>query len=163
MWFAPVGAQVLPCGVLSDDQTDFLNARPSLELLFPRDGGAYRAEAFEVDQLLDVIARRVAAGVRFVLVFCYADFDLGCDSDVKLMEVAGEDVDVCDFVRGLRYRRSGSWRTGNDKCKDEMQGSLHCAAHDSTVRRFGRDDTSFGASGILKNSNSNEAGFIRRS
>jgi hypothetical protein len=61
----------------------FLIRDHPLELLFPRDGGTDRAEAFEVDELFDVIARRVAVGVYFVLVFCYAYFDLRCDSDVK--------------------------------------------------------------------------------
>jgi hypothetical protein len=32
----------------------------------------------------------------------------------------------------------------NGKCKDEIQGSLHYAAHDETVSGFGRDDDFFG-------------------
>jgi hypothetical protein len=32
----------------------------------------------------------------------------------------------------------------NGKCKDEIQGSLHYAAHDETVIGFGRDDDFFG-------------------
>jgi hypothetical protein len=35
---------------------------------------------------------------------------------------------------------SGSKRTDNGNDKDEMRGSLHCAAHDETVSRFGRND-----------------------
>jgi hypothetical protein len=124
-------------------------------LLFPGYGRADRGEAFEVDEFLNVIASCVAVGVCFVLVFCYADFDLGCHSDVEFMEVAGEDVDVCDLVHALKYRRSGLWRTSNDKCKGEMQGSVHCAAHDRTVRRFGRDDASLGRVEFVKNSNGN--------
>jgi hypothetical protein len=37
--------------------------------------------------------------------------------------------------------RNDNDRTGN--YRDEIQGSLHCAVHDETVNRFGRDDDSF--------------------
>jgi hypothetical protein len=34
--------------------------------------------------------------------------------------------------------------TSNCNGKDEIQGSLHCAAHDETVSGFGRDDDCLG-------------------
>jgi hypothetical protein len=41
-----------------------------------------------------------------------------------------------DTLRGWQQRRA------TEKC--EIQGSLHCAADNEAVRRFGRDDVSFG-------------------
>ena len=41
------------------------------------------------------------------------------------------------FLLGA-YRRAGD---GNSKGKDEIRGSLHCAANDETVLCFGRDDS----------------------
>jgi hypothetical protein len=38
-------------------------------------------------------------------------------------------------------------RTGNGKCKSEIQGSLHCASDGDAVRCFGRDDGVLGCVG----------------
>jgi hypothetical protein len=118
--FAPFGAEVLPGGVQSDDKADFLDARPSFQLLLAGDGLEDQGVALVVDEFIDVIAGGETAGVFVGFVLADADFEVGGDADVEVLEAAGEDVDVGLLGHGVS---SGECRTSKDK--GEMRGSLH--------------------------------------
>ena len=47
--------------------------------------------------------------------------------------------------------------------KDEIQGSLHCATDDKTVRCFGRDDVCFGLGGRETGNGKGKNGDLRGS
>jgi hypothetical protein len=68
--FAPWGAEVAPGWVGGDDEFQFADTEPALELLLAVDGCGDRGEAFKVDELSDVVASGVAVRVLLVFVLC---------------------------------------------------------------------------------------------
>ena len=91
---APICAQVSPRGVLGNDQTDLLNARPALQLRLACDGSGNECKLLEVDKLIDFVSRGETAREYVIFVFPGSRLQLRCDSDIEVLEAAGEDVDV---------------------------------------------------------------------
>src|SRR5271156_3762807 len=55
--FSPTGAEVLPGGVVGDDEADLLDARPVFQLLFASDRTGDAWETLEIDELVDLVTR----------------------------------------------------------------------------------------------------------
>ena len=83
---------------MGDDQAEFLDAGPTLDLLFSGDGGFDVCEALEVDEGLDVVLGGEAVGIDLVFVLQDSVEEVGGYADVEVFEPVGEDVDVGDFL-----------------------------------------------------------------
>ena len=70
--------------------------------------------------------------MRWSMAFCGLGRKVGWRVPVRL-RLTGLLLRRCFCVGMTLY-------VGEDNGKDEIQGSLHCAADDETVRCFGRDD-----------------------
>jgi hypothetical protein len=110
----PLCAQVFPLGIHRDDQRDFLDSQPSLDLLFALDGVAYVVKAFEVRQAVDLIFRG-EAGAGSAFLFLRSAYETVCNSGVKGFRAVRHDVDEVGFLRvrvgiGCRFEHAKGWR-----------------------------------------------------
>ena len=95
---APVQAQVAPGGVVGDDESDFLQARPRLEFCFAGEGVVDVAEALDVDKAVDAVAGGEGIAVGGGFVGGDALLEVAGDADVEVLVRAGENVDGVGVV-----------------------------------------------------------------
>jgi hypothetical protein len=113
---APVGAEIAPGWIGGDDEFQFANAEPAFEDFLAVDGRGDRGEAFEIDELGDVVFGGVAIRVVLLFVLANSDFQISGDADVELFEAIGEDVDIGVLGHFLSHR------AGQRQDKDKYRG-----------------------------------------
>lgn len=96
--------------VCGDDEFQFANAEPALEDFLAVNGCGDRGEAFEIDELGDVVFGCAAVRILLLLVLTNSDLEIGGDADVKLLEAVGKNIDVGVF---------GHLRLGQSKGKNK--------------------------------------------
>jgi hypothetical protein len=92
-WLSPILAEIGPCWILYLDECNFLDSRPSLQLLLALDAVRRHLEVLEVDETVALIGFGETLKDP-VLVFADAKSELGCETDVEGKTAARHDVDV---------------------------------------------------------------------
>jgi hypothetical protein len=128
----PVQTQVLPSGVLGDDELDLFDPKPAFDFSFAGYGLCNAFEAFIVDQLVDIVTRGVCGYIEGLFVLFDAMLQSCRDACVEAFEGAGEYVDV-GLIR-CHFGDSLAWAEVNRRQIKQAKTTAKAKCGDSSLR-----------------------------
>ena len=95
MSLIPLLAEISPCRVHRDDESNLLDSQPAFDLLFALDRVVNILKAFEVSEAIEFVFRG-EAGSSAHFVFAHSTDEIVCNSRIECFEPVSHDVDeVC--------------------------------------------------------------------
>ena len=91
---SPICAEIMPRWIGRDNELQFANAQPALELFLASDRRSNGREPLEVNKLVDVVFGGVACRILLLFMLPNPDFEFRSNADVELLEAIREYINI---------------------------------------------------------------------